>query len=163
METGGMNTNFPTSYLLIPTAVSFTIHISDLNYLITSFKRFNIEVLCISNNGRYFVPLSTIPREVLLLRIEAGLKWRQSIAEKYKKNAEASIFLFFSQSLILYTENAEIEKKEAKKPRVIVISDSSSPEDDSEDTELYSEDEKKKPVPVTPRLSSRGPSRSISI
>ena len=83
-----MNTNNPTKYLILLTAASFTGNSEDWWWLEAECRKRGIILLVLSNNGKYLVPLRTIPKEVLSLRIECALEWRNLLSKKAQETAK---------------------------------------------------------------------------
>lgn len=86
-----MNTNNPHKYLVILTAASFTRSIKDWFWLDEECRKRGITLLCLSNNGKYLVPVRCIPGEVLELRIKCALEWREMLSKKAIENAKAKL------------------------------------------------------------------------
>ena len=64
------------NYVVLPSATSFTRHVSDWRQMEVALKKQGIELLVVSNDGKEFIPVSTINDLILKTRIDVGLNWR---------------------------------------------------------------------------------------
>ena len=71
------NPNSPLlDHVILPSATSFTRHVSDWCQMESALKSQGIQLLVIGNDGKEFLPLSAINDIVLKTRIDVGLNWR---------------------------------------------------------------------------------------
>ena len=83
-----MNTNNPYKYLILLTAAFLTSSAEHWYWLHAECKKRGIILLCLSNNGRYLIPVICVPKEVLQLRIDCALKWRSTVSKKAQELAK---------------------------------------------------------------------------